>query len=508
MGRRNLLFAVVFLLYHAVNAFTVSGKVTDYITLAPVESCVVQLIGVSPNTKTNSMLCNAAGAFAFANVPAGIYTVRTSDSNYAMDSANVLIGRDTSLSFAICERSHILISGAVPDTLAKAGSPYLVTSYLYVDKPLIIEPGVKMVFMPGTALRTTSDITAIGTAADSIIFEARRDTMYVGHLYLTSPNGKYRFSYCRFERLLDVWTDCTGLGGSCTGLFADFEHCLFDGMLRAINPSTRSKKIRFAQCRIQNSIGGIGDFTHTRLADTVEIVDNYIQSKEYTICLEPLSAGEFYMRRNTLMGPSYIDCMSLSGRDTITSNIFTNNAFKNQSYKILFFAYNDHTFSASGDYPQGIGTNVLTNAKGDACDVYYNIMRDPLFADSTTGVLLSSSPCIGTGMGGENMGVYQGPGVSTGVREAMRPRQGAKGTFKVISNVKGSLVTFAWLNPAAMDKGSISIYSASGKLVKEILLLGNQEFVKCDLSGARPGVYIASFNRGSDKQNIRFMVCR
>jgi hypothetical protein len=497
--RISLSIMALFIIFHSSLAITVSGTVKDYITQATVESCMVQLIGVSPNTKTDSMLSNAAGAFAFANVPAGIYRIRTTGSRYADDSVNALISGDTSFVLDLFALSHILVGGAVPDTLTKAGSPYLVTSYLYAAKPLIIMPGVKMVFMPGTALRTTSDITAIGTAADSIIFEARRDTMFAGRLYLASQNGTFRFSYCRFERLLEVWTDCTGVGGSCTGLFADFEHCLFDGMLRVINPSTRSKKIRFAQCRIQNSIGGIGDFTRARLADTVELVDNYIQSKEYTIFLEPLSPGEFYMRRNTLMGPSYIDCITLSGRDTIASNIFTNNAFQNQSYKILFFAYNDHTFSASGDYPQGVGANILKNAKGDSCDAYYNIIRDPLFSDSATGVLKAGSPCIGTGMGGENMGVYQGPGVSTGVLKQTKARSGEKQVFSILSCTPGIAIRLLFERPSnqAVSAGSISLYSLSGTILTKILLGENQNSVKLDLSDIRSGMVIVKAKIGT-----------
>ena len=46
-----------------------------------------------------------------------------------------------------------------------------------------------------------------------------------------------------------------------------------------------------------------------------------------------------------------------------------------------------------------IGVNMITNANGDSCDIYYNIQEDPLFADVTNGDynLQQSSPCIDAG---------------------------------------------------------------------------------------------------------------
>jgi len=47
----------------------------------------------------------------------------------------------------------------------------------------------------------------------------------------------------------------------------------------------------------------------------------------------------------------------------------------------------------------GVGVNVITNANGDSCDVYYNIQMNPCFVDTTNGDyhLQSNSPCIDAG---------------------------------------------------------------------------------------------------------------
>lgn len=506
MGRITLLFAVVFLLHHAVNAFTVSGKVTDYLTQSPGTQCLVLLRGISPTAQGDSARTGVDGKFLFANVPVGTYQLWLADYRYSADTVLALIVSDTAFSFVALAISHTLTSGSFPDTLTKAGSPYLVKGSVGPGKPVAIAPGAKIVIFIGSSLTFDSDVNAQGTENDSILFTAGygpSDTGSIGYVVMTKQQGTYHFSYCRFERLSHVEAN----GQLPNSQRVSVEHCLFDSVYRAFSINVPIEKFLFAYNQVVGCTRGVGPPLDGQVADTLEITDNFIQSTIMTLTVRPVTGGTFYVRRNTVLGPTIISYNSLSASDTIASNIFSDDSFLFANNQTLFFAYNNH--ASSHATPLGIGTNIMLNTRGDSCDAYFNIIKNPLFADSTTGVLLSASPCIRTGMGGvENMGVYQGPGVSTGVREAMRPHQEAKGTFKVISNVKGAVVSFVWLTPAATDKGSISVYSVSGKLVKRILLSGNQEFAKCDLSGAGPGVYIASFNRGSDKQKIRFAVCR
>jgi hypothetical protein len=56
---------------------------------------------------------------------------------------------------------------------------------------------------------------------------------------------------------------------------------------------------------------------------------------------------------------------------------------------------NDTAFA--GDVPEGIGDLVILNANGDPCDIFYNILLDPVFFDRTSPDchLHDTSPCIG-----------------------------------------------------------------------------------------------------------------
>jgi len=64
-------------------------------------------------------------------------------------------------------------------------------------------------------------------------------------------------------------------------------------------------------------------------------------------------------------------------------------------------SHNNVWNNADGDFyggKPGVGdTTLSTNYNGTACDSFYNIIRDPMFADTVTYALLCGSPCIDAG---------------------------------------------------------------------------------------------------------------
>jgi len=97
-----------------------------------------------------------------------------------------------------------LSGGDLTGTLTKAGSPYTVTADLTVPRgqSLVIEPGVEMYFNQHIGMDVFGQITAQGSAADSIIFTASDTTLgwYGIRIRKKSTDIEEQvFSYCLFS---------------------------------------------------------------------------------------------------------------------------------------------------------------------------------------------------------------------------------------------------------------------------------------------------------------------
>jgi hypothetical protein len=487
--------------------YTLSGVVTDYLTRKPADNCLVRIIGMSPGAITDSTNASTSGAYRFANVPAGAYQIRLDDGKFALDSTLATITHDTTFSFVALARSNILVPRAFPDTLTKAGSPYLVPSTTLPGKPVVIEAGARIVIFNHAYLMFDADVSAIGNEKDSIRFDAGfrpQDTGSVGYVALTKSWGIYRFAYCGFHRLYHIETNVSGLPVR----FISFEHCLFDSMYRVLLSMQDLANVKFVGNRAVRCTRGVGGYVmETPFTDTLEMTDNFIQSSMMTLALRPAVAGKYYVRRNTIIGESVIDCSKLSVKDTIVSNIFTDNTFSFAGNNSLFFAYNDHV--STPPLPLGVGTNALVNTKGDSCDFFFNITHNPLIADSLTGTLQKTSPCIGTGMGEENIGVDQTG--STAIKKFGRSvaPEIRKGSFTIISihRISGGVaVTFRRPAASAANAGTILLYSAAGVLLGKTGFSRSQETVPYEVSVKGAGVCLVSISCGPFRQILRFAV--
>jgi len=103
---------------------------------------------------------------------------------------------------------------------------------------------------------------------------------------------------------------------------------------------------------------------------------------------------------------SQIDCWS--GETTVDNSIIGGNTTNESVYfgtsSVETFDYCDFYNSSTGgnfdgDVPVGLGEVVDTNANGDPCDEFMNILLDPLFVDCVNGDfhLTENSPCIDAG---------------------------------------------------------------------------------------------------------------
>ena len=113
-----------------------------------------------------------------------------------------------------------------------------------------------------------------------------------------------------------------------------------------------------------------------------------------------------------------------------------------------------------------LGVNVTVNINGDSCDAYNNIIKDPMIADTTTGVLYIGSPCIDAGKDTVNIGFYQGDGVDP---MNILPHNNSH-TFSDIIQIKNSLNPFTvkiTINYDLSEKLTLCIYDVKGKLIEK-----------------------------------------
>jgi len=511
MKRFSIPFCVAVLLWctSVFSQYRVSGVITDYIAAGPSNNCLVRLLGQSPNTKTDSTRSDATGNYAFANVTGGVYEVVIADSRYERDSLLATINRDTVFSFTVFALTHTLVEGAIPDTLTKSGSPYFVPHNVQITKPLVIAAGAKIVLFQNTTLQFGDDVTAIGMPQDSIrfigVFPGVETIPSFSYISLSNGSQSYSFAYCNFEHLAYV-SPRFGVPK-----FLGFEHCKFSSMSSALLIET-SHVLNFSNNVIINCAQGIMSMPEDELADSlVNISDNLFVCQGEALYLKIMSERAI-LRRNTILGSTTIDMQASSTKDTIASNIFNSLTFSNTSGKSVFFAYND-VDSSDGTPPVGIGSLATINTRGDSCDFYYNIKKKPLFADSTTGFLLKTSPCIAAGLGGENIGVYQGKG--NGILREKQIQRAAQSTFKVLSARRrglGTDLTVAFIHSSDLARFILTVYDLTGKR----LSIHAQPIMK-DASGGgsvtirlsgniATGNYVLSIGSGNNRILARFVV--
>jgi hypothetical protein len=494
--------------------YKVSGTVTDYIKNSPASSCLIMLRGLSPSTSTDSTRTGADGTYAFANVPAGVYQIIESDSRYVADTVQSTISGDTTFAFTVYETAHVLQAGKIPDTLSKTGSPYIVKNWVRINNPATMQAGAEMVFIKDAALILDSSFSAQGTAEDSVRFSgqyslAKRKSMGIDGptVYLNKNYGNYIFNFCQFKNMSEFAIY------PVYSLRIVFENCLFEGMNDIFGFSSHQpENLIFKHNRAVNCENGlIGTQGSMILADTFEMCDNFLQCSQNAMYFG--FGKKTSIRRNTMFGIVTIDVYNVSPVDTIVSNIFGKVVdFENSNKKTVFFAYNDLMIGANAP-PLGVGNPALTNANGDSCDFYYNIIKNPLFSDSLTGSLQKISPCIAAGLGGENMGVYQDHGTRIGERQYSLYRVQST-CFKILSaknDAAGTIVITAIL-PSGVQKGDrVTIYALSGRklLILPLTNRGNGQYGATSFRISKSlstGSYIITINYGDYRCFTRFTI--
>jgi parallel beta-helix repeat protein len=314
------------------------------------------------------------------------------------------------------------ISGVlIEDTLKVVDSPFIVTAAISVPagRTLTIEPGVVIKFNSGLSFTIDGTLEAVGTVTDSIQFTSNK----------TAPNSG----------------DWAGIIFTSTGS-GSIKYAVIEFAMEGVKTSNSSPTISKSDIR-HNDNGIESSDSSSPLVESNSFHDNVNTAIRSFDSSPTISKNTFY--NNTAIFSSVIFCQSSSPRisenlfrdngnaaidcmggsnPTIWQNTIVENDFgvtisdsSSPSLKNNIIAYNtnigiaindveaspeiqynDFWANAGGNFfgtsPE-IGDLTTTNSNGDSSDIFFNIIMNPQFVNSSSDdfQLLSSSPCIDAG---------------------------------------------------------------------------------------------------------------
>lgn len=187
---------------------TISGAVADGVT--------VNLTGAA----TATTVTNGSGAYSFAGLANGSYTITPSLTGYTFSPPSIsetISGADlTGVDFTSAGASAVVTvnSNITTATTWTPANLYVVTRSVYVSATLTIQPGTVVKFDGGELWTNTGGkIVAVGTAGQPIVFTSFKDDAHGGD---TNADG----------------TTSAAAGGDWSGIVlnasgSDFEYCQF-----------------------------------------------------------------------------------------------------------------------------------------------------------------------------------------------------------------------------------------------------------------------------------------
>jgi len=234
------------------STYTVGGNVTNQGASAVTENGVVVALTSNPviSDPDGATIAIASGTGAFSTdvapfVAGYVYHVRA----YAKNGSGVAYGADvtinTGISTSSCDTVDVNSNINTPTTWT-TGKVYMVRTWISVNAPLVIEPGVIVKFKNADCgMEIYAKTTANATAANPIIFTSYKDDSYCGDNNgdgnaSTASKGDWGFINMRGDQHGSVFRYCKflyagGQGGkainvnSGTGNIHDFtfDHCTF-----------------------------------------------------------------------------------------------------------------------------------------------------------------------------------------------------------------------------------------------------------------------------------------
>jgi hypothetical protein len=177
-------------------------------------------------------------------------------------------------------------------------------------------------------------------------------------------------------------------------------------------------------------------------------------------------------------------------------------------------------FAEINDGPAAIGIIALTNANGDSCDTYYNVYRDPMFADTVNGNyhLMAGSPCIDAGDPAlphdadgtvADIGAYTfAQDVSVGSDFIVHPSSLI--LYQNYPNPFNAETRIAFDLPQA-GKAAIDLFDITGRKIRTLVdgnLNAGRHEIAVDGSNLASGMYFCRMQAGSRTMTVKMMLLK
>jgi len=301
------------------------------------------------------------------------------------------------------------ISGAIPTTTwTPSGSPYKIIGNCSVasGQVLTIQPGVVVIFFTGMEMDVYGQILAQGSPAARITFQGLTPTNYWNTLFIQKgsivPDSS--FSYCNFSEATNAihlyrsemetkvlncnFTNCVGFCVYAQADIWNLRPMITDCTFVASTNGVCLHGYNYASARVDatlannlfQAIPGTAVWMKYGGVGSPKILNNIFKN-----CPTALSTGDAFdcLVENNV----FSDCRVAVQRSGSLSSMVAYNCFFNNATNFL-------------GYPAGMHGTICggcVNHNGTPCDPLYNILVNPLFAETNTYTLAANSPCIDAG---------------------------------------------------------------------------------------------------------------
>lgn len=510
----------------------------------------VKFIAVSPAAISDSAFTAANGSYSI-NITGGVYQVVFSKPNFQ----NIYYNNTTALALTntvvlstqtLIPGNFFTVSGVTSGTWT-SNSTYLVTGNLTVPQgsTLTIQPGVIVKFNGNYSLTVSGGLSAIGDAANKILFTSAQNTPQASNWYGICPANKSVIKNCVIEYAFEG-IDATA--GSHTIEACEFRNCVFGiYLLNSSNSLIRNNLIwslkdsyfscgiiiegqssALVECNTLHTISGVG----VRAWSAVNIKNNLIYNitkplgssygwgiwSDYYAsgriennyvhhCIIGVSLGDSPNFPSNPIQPTIINNVLTDNTNgiqytaeaygVIANNIIANNQtgikdayWANSSSVLNNIFFNNTSANFSNVTVPGIGVITGTNASGMAIDSYFNLFQDPLLLSGTP-FYAPGSPCINSGktLYSANIGMNANA-LCQGMIMGIKSEANSGSNIQVFPNpFKEQLVI---RNANTNEISNLSIFDLSGRAIHFDYIMAASEEIKLDLKDLPSGFYFLS----------------